>query len=153
MLKYVARFTGKKSIGELRWDGDAYAAVSGPEGEGTLPIGKYFVRKTIADSDVDESYCIVGSSGKTCFFIILEAKFQTYRTGFGIHPMGDKIGLDGCVALDPAAAPSFWSKWKRTKVSNRPKEMTVEQIKTSRKNLNGGLESALPRKRAARPSG
>jgi hypothetical protein len=135
MFKYVAQFSGRKSVGTLRWDADRYAAVSGPYAEGTLPVGKYEVKKrdVVANPDMDEPYCITDPKGKICFFIPLDPEFDTHRTGFGIHPDGNVLGSEGCVVLDAADTRAFWKKWNATAMAQRPTRLDVEAITAAKK--------------------
>ena len=135
MFKYVATFDGKQSDGTLRWDSDSYVAMSGPHGEGTLPVGTYDVKKrdVVTNPDMDKGYCIKDSQGKICFFIPLKPQFQTHRTGFGIHPDGNVPGSEGCVALDESETRSFWAKWNRTPMSQRPDTLEVEDANSKKK--------------------
>src|SRR5229473_4812409 len=104
---------GKEAVGRLVWDADEYAAVSGPYGAGYIELGDYTVkvRNVETHPGMKPGYCLPGADGDDiCFFIPLDAKFQTDRDGIGIHPDGNVPGTEGCIGLQKADFEDFWSK-------------------------------------------
>ena len=111
------------STGALAWGAKSFAAVSGPHGQGALPVGNYMVqtRHVVEGAGLSSSYRVNG----TAFFIPIEPDFQTTRDGLGIHPDGHVSGTLGCIGLKGSAAADFWTMWTSTPMSSRPTKLSV----------------------------
>ncbi|TGT46347.1 hypothetical protein [Mesorhizobium sp. M8A.F.Ca.ET.165.01.1.1] len=121
---------GQEAVGRVVWDGDAFAAVSGPYGNGYIEIGDYTVkvRNVQTGPDMPVGYCLPDQNGaQLCFFIPLSPNFSTSRTGIGIHPDGNVAGTEGCVGLQKNDFQAFWSKWNKTPLGDRPNTLTVQK--------------------------
>jgi len=98
--------SGNQVQGRLRWPAKGLdgAAVSGPFGQGTLPMGLYRApRGTLSDRTGQPPYC---DSTNNCWFQYIEPQFSTPRTDLGVHPDGNVTGTEGCIGLlDADTAP------------------------------------------------
>lgn len=118
---------GSRVIGSLEWAGESFDVVSGGYGKGELPNGNYTIKVRYAaegNKNNMASGFIDSKTGKG-WFLPLEPKFSTTRSGFGIHPDGNKPGTKGCVGLQGDDANKFWKKWLNTSISLRPTELKV----------------------------
>ena len=83
----------------LIWGEEEYQAVSGPYGKGALPPGFYTIEvRHVIDSQLLRESFRHADSG-VAFFIPITPRFNTERSGFGIHPDGGQVGTRGCVAF------------------------------------------------------
>lgn len=95
----VAKITGKLAEGTLQWTakGLKTPAVSGPFGNGYLPLGLYEARRNqLLDKPAGSSYC---DPSKRCWMQPLLPQFSTTRTDLGIHPDGGTPGTEGCIGI------------------------------------------------------
>lgn len=68
--------------------------ISGPWGNGCLPVGKYLCKW--ATLKLDDAFKLANFG----WFAYIEPQFKTDRTELGIHPDGGKyVGTLGCVGL------------------------------------------------------
>jgi hypothetical protein len=130
VIQYVASFDGPKSEGLLRWGNQSYSASSGPDGEGTIPVGDYDIEIDGVVQNPANDYCGKDGDQEICFFIPVEPQAQINRDGFGIHPKGNATELFGCLVLSASVARSFWTKWKNTTKANLPTVLKVKVRET-----------------------
>ena len=72
----------------LIWGEEEYEALSGPYGKGSLPPGFYTIQvRRVTDSQLLRESFRHADSG-VAFFIPITPRFETDRSGFGIHPDG-----------------------------------------------------------------
>lgn|GEM_PF-1331823 len=120
---------GKRGVhGTLRWGTRAYKAISGYYGKGPLPYGEYDVktRDVVTGPHMAPPFCVGRGDSKLCYFIPVEPKFDAGgRDGFGIHPDGNVIGSEGCIALTEGEARRFWANWMATALGDRPTILSV----------------------------
>jgi hypothetical protein len=126
VIQYVASFDGPKSEGSLRWANQSYRASSGPDGEGTIPVGDYDIEIDGVVENPANEYCGKDANKKICFFIPVEPQAQINRDGFGIYPKANAPELFGCLVLSASAARSFWTKWKGTTKAQLPTVLKVK---------------------------
>lgn len=110
----------------LVWGDETYRAVSGPYGKGTLPPGFYDVKRRHVVSSSTLSEPFRHSESGRAFFIPIWPRFDTERSGFGIHPDGGVHGTRGCIGLQGSESPRFWSRWDNTAMDERPTSLEVE---------------------------
>ncbi len=113
-----------KSQNILRWGEVTYRAVSGGYGD-PLPDGSYDIRirNVVVRKSLEAGFHDPLSGN--AWFIPLSPKFATTRSGFGIHPDGNKPGTKGCVGLKGESSEKFWKKWNNTLMSARPLVLEV----------------------------
>lgn len=89
------------SDSKLSWNakGLSWEAVSGPFGNGALPVGNYIVKRNRVTSFTDAIASSYRDPSGEGFFLPLEPQFETTRSGFGIHPDGGVPGTLGCIGL------------------------------------------------------
>ena len=111
--------------GKLAWEDTEYNVVSGPWQNGAIPNGDFEIkiRNVVVGSNLESGFEDTQTNKR--WFIPLEAKFQTNRQGFGIHPDGNIEGTQGCIGLVGRDANLFWTKWLNTKLKARPTTLTV----------------------------
>lgn len=97
--------TYNRQTGVLWINGLPYQCKSGPWGKGALPAGEYDVGKLAM---LNPETCAEGFVyEKTAFWIPITPRFETDRTGLGIHPDGNVPGTLGCIGLQRGEAVSF----------------------------------------------
>ena len=105
----------------LLMNGNAYKAVSGPYKNGHLPMGEYDVSPLV---DVENHPVNIGFCFEdTCFWIKLTPKFETTRTGLGIHPDGNIPGTLGCIGLVEYDSQMFY--WDYLDLKEKPNRLVV----------------------------
>ncbi|MEM6405536.1 MAG: L,D-transpeptidase [Pseudomonadota bacterium] len=120
----MSTLTYSLTAGRLTWGATHYSAVSGPHGNGPLPIGSYTVQtRRVADGSLGAGF--TDSVSGNSWFIPLTPQFNTTRSGFGIHPDGNVPGTRGCIGLTGTDAQNFWLLWNRTPLASRPTQLTV----------------------------
>ncbi len=100
----VAKIVFNRKSKVLIWHGKGrWKAVSGPWGEGALPVGIYKIGRrgiTPYTSTIGKSF--QGSNGKG-FFVPIFPEFATQRGAnggrLGIHPDGGVAGTKGCIGI------------------------------------------------------
>src|SRR5262245_39468653 len=99
-LRFVIdKRVGKKAEGVLSWAEKRLQsrAVSGPYGDGALPLGIYTALRTkLLDRPAGSSYC---DTNANCWMQAIDPTFTTSRTDLGIHPDGGAPGTEGCIGL------------------------------------------------------
>lgn len=111
--------------GFLTWGAEHYKSMSGPFGEGTLPIGDYTIAvyNAVEGKGLKTAYQDTATNDR--WFLPLSPQFSTHRDGFGIHPDGNKPGTLGCIGIQASDAGSFWRRWNNTPMTARPTKLTV----------------------------
>jgi hypothetical protein len=121
----MSDLTFNRKTGILIWGAENYKSVTGPYGEGQLPIGDYRIEiyKAVDSNQLKNSYenTLTGSR----WFIPIDPQFSTHRYGFGIHPDGNKPGTLGCIGIKAQDASSFWTRWRNTPMTARPTKVSV----------------------------
>ena len=120
----MSELTYNRKTGTLTWGATHFKAISGPYGNGALPLGKYDIQvRKVVDGGLSHRYQdkVTGNS----WFIPIKPLFSTTRDGFGIHPDGNVTGTKGCVGLTPTDANSFWTRWTRGALPSRPTKLNV----------------------------
>ncbi|MDP2522061.1 L,D-transpeptidase [Neptunomonas phycophila] len=123
----IEKGEGSRVIGTLTWGDDSYSVITGGYGLGEIPNGSYIVKtRNVAegDSTTMKSGFLNPATGRG-WFIPLEAKFNTSRFGFGIHPDGNLPGTKGCLGLQGDDIDKFFSKWLTTPLTSRPTTLHV----------------------------
>ena len=104
----IEKISGKRANGVLKWPakGLSSPAVSGPYGNGFLPLGLYkALRNQLLDKPAGSAYC---DSLQKCWMQPTLPQFSTTRTDLGIHPDGGVAGTEGCIGLlDADTKPWF----------------------------------------------
>ena len=111
--------TFSNSLRKLSWKNRSWDAVSGPWGKGVLPNGVYTIeRRKLTEYTTNIGNGFKDETGKG-YFIPLTPTFDIGgRTGFGIHPDGNKPGTKGCVGIRKNAY-SFYSAIAVTSPSSK----------------------------------
>lgn len=110
--------------GQLTWGATHYTAVSGPHGQGSLPIGSYTIEiRHAVINHPSTSY--TDSITNNNWFIPITPLFNTTRRGFGIHPDGNIPGTLGCIGLTGIDAGNFWTIWNKTPMAAKPTTLHV----------------------------
>ena len=118
----VATRNATRASGRLMLNGKSYAVVSGGYGRGPLPAGMYRVKvRQVVDRGLGNGFRI----GATQYFIPIESRFQSNRSGLGIHPDGGPLGTKGCIGLQGDDAKAFWTDWTRLPLGGRPTTLAV----------------------------
>lgn len=98
----------------LIWNGLSWPAVSGPFVRGRLPAGLYKVERTkivLMTSKIKAGFKDTATGNG--YFVPITPKFQTHRTGLGIHPDGNVPGTEGCIGLT-SDSTGFYDRLCRT---------------------------------------
>lgn len=96
----ITKRQGQLAEGRLTWPAKGLdsKAVSGPHGNGALPVGKYGMpRNKMLDKPAGSPYC--DPDGKCWMQPADPVDPGNTRTELGIHPDGGVSGTEGCIGL------------------------------------------------------
>lgn len=123
----ASKGNGSRLYGTLKWIDVEYKCITGGYGLGPIPDGLFEVRVRHAvegkKNNMKSGY--VNPLNNRGWFLPLNPKFSTSRTGFGIHPDGNLPGTKGCIGLLGGDTQKFWDRWIGTALSMRPTSLLV----------------------------